>query len=89
MHDKITSKTIYVNSRKETLRITYEDAKREEVLDGDHQEAGIILFTHALHASSTHDEIIIFLPNTDVFMIPIAKFEDIPADLHMLTWTKI
>ena len=40
-----------------------------------------VTFTHALHASSTNDKIVISSPDTDVFMIAIAKFEDIPADL--------
>ena len=47
-----------------------------------------VTFTHALHASSTNDKIVISSPDTDVFMIAIAKFEDIPADLYMLTGTK-
>ena len=89
LHDKIGSKTFYVNSRKEAFRITSEGATREEALDGDHQEADIRILTHALHASSTNDKIVISSPDTDVFMIAIAKFEDIPADLYMLTGTKI
>ena len=35
LHDKIGSKTFYVNSRKEAFRITSEGARREEALDGD------------------------------------------------------
>ena len=88
LHDKIGSKTFYVNSRKEAFRITSEGARRKEALDGDHQEADARIFTHALHASSTNDKIVISSPDTDVFMIAIAKFEDIPADLYMLTGTK-
>ena len=89
LHDKIGSKTFYVNSRKEAFRITSEGATREEALDGDHQEADTRILTHALHASSTNDKIVISSADTNVFMIAIAKFEDIPADLYMLTGTKI
>ena len=78
----------YVNSKKEAFRITSEGARRKEALDGDHQEADTRIFTHALHASSTNDKIVISSPDTDVFMIAIAKFEDIPTDLYMLTGTK-
>ena len=80
-HDQIESKTFYVNSRKEAFRIVSEDARREVALDGDHQEANTRIFTHALRASSTNDNIVICSPDGDVFMIAIAKFEDIPADL--------
>ena len=38
---KIESKTFYVNSRKEAFRIISEGARREEALDGDHQEADV------------------------------------------------
>ena len=88
-HDQIESKTFYVNSRKEAFRIISEDAKREVALDGDHQEANTRIFTHALRASSANDNIVICSPDGDVFMIAIAKFEDIPADLYMLTGTKV
>ena len=88
LHDKIGSKRFYINSRKEAFRITTEDARREAALDGDHQEADTRIFARALHASLTNDKIVISSPDTDVFMIAIAKFEDIPADLSMLTGTK-
>ena len=81
LHDKIGSKRFYINSRKEAFRITTEDARREAALDGDHQEADTKIFARALHASLTNDKIVISSPDTDVFMIAIAKFEDIPADL--------
>ena len=88
LHDKIGSKTFYVNNRKEAFRITSEGASREEVLDGDHQEADTRIFTQVLHASSTNNKILISSPDTNVFMIAVAKFEDIPADRCMLTGTK-
>ena len=49
LHDKIGSKTFYVNSRKEAFRITSEGARREEALDRYYQEADTRIFTHALH----------------------------------------
>ena len=67
----------------EAFRITSEGARREEALDGDHQEADTRIFTHALHASSTNDKVVICSPDTYVLMIAIAKFEDIP----LLTFT--
>ena len=78
----------YANSSKEAFRITSEGARRKETLDGDHQEAHTRIFTHALHASSTNDEIVISSLYPAVFQIVIAKSEDIPADLYMLTGAK-
>ena len=68
----------YANSSKEAFRITSEGARRKETLDGDHQEAHTRIFTHALHASSTNDEIVISSPDTDVFMIAKQNLKTFP-----------
>ena len=52
------------------------------------KKADTRLLLHAKHASQTYENIVISTPDTDVFMIALAKSLDINAELYILTGTK-
>ena len=57
-------------------------------LISDQEQADTRMFLHAKYASSTFDKILISSPDTDVFVIALAKSIEINASLFMLTGVK-
>jgi hypothetical protein len=84
----VGNKSLYVNDGSEAFCINSHGFSRETDLDSDHQEADTRLLLHAKHASLTIEKIVIATPDTDVFMIALAKCLDIRGELYMLTGTK-
>ena len=57
-------------------------------LESDHKEADTRMVLHAAYVSFTYEDIVISTPDTDVFMIALAKLGEIDANLFFLTGTK-
>ena len=56
-----------------------------EDLQSNQEEADTRMLLHAQHASSTHEQVVLSTPDTDVFIIALSKLHKINAKLFMLT----
>ena len=63
--------------RSRTVSLTQGSIALEPNLCSDHKEADTRLLLHAKHAATTHQQIVIQSPDTDVAKLSIAHFEDL------------
>lgn len=84
----IGNKVLYVTSARQTMMILADSNQIVPELESDHEEADTRMLLHAAHANSIYNEIVISTPDTDVFMIALAKLDEIDANLFFHTGTK-
>ena len=75
----------HVYSRADTPMLLVEEVPE---LFSDHEEADTRLLLHAKHASQNHSDIIIKSPDPDVFVLCVAKANEITGNLLFETGAK-
>jgi len=82
------NKILYVTSGSQTIKVLADSNQIIPELESDHEEADTRMLLHVKHTSSTYNEIVISTPDADVFIITLAKIDDIDANLFFQTGTK-
>jgi len=77
------------HERSLVYRITASVTNVELSLCSDHEEADTRLLLHTKHAATTHPRIVIQSPDTDVVVLSVAHFQDLPChELWIKTGTR-
>ena len=79
------ARIFFFNNTIETYKVTSSLVEIVEDLQSNQEEADTRMLLHAQHASSTHEEVVLSTPDTDVFIIALSKLHKINAKLFMLT----
>ena len=85
---RIGSRKLYVTCGQDVTLITNSIFLLQHDLASDQEEADTRMFVHAHHATSSFNKVMISSPDTDVFVIALAKSLEIDANLFMLTGVK-
>ena len=84
----IGEKQIYVTSGQNAFQLNSTEWSCADELYCDHQEADTRMFLHAKHASQTCSNIVLYTPDTDVFIMALSNVSEIEAHMYMLTGVK-
>ena len=85
---KIGQKEFYVTSGEKVFKITSTEHREVDELESDHQEADTRMLLHAKHSSYSYNNIVIYTPDADVFIIALSKTTEISSNMYMLTGVK-
>ncbi|MCH2406132.1 MAG: hypothetical protein MK200_08070 [Nitrosopumilus sp.] len=84
----IGEKDVYVTSEDRCILLSLPSSPEISELMCSQEEADTRLLLHAQHASSHYNDVIIYTPDTDVFVIALAFKHSISANLYIKTGVK-
>lgn len=83
----LNDKTVYVNDSSGTWKLTRQQMEICDRLQSNQEEADTRMILHAKDASSRYEDIVIFTPDTDVFILAASNLGTIGCNLFILTGT--
>ena len=84
----IGDKILIVTNNTEAYKIKSNNCIFNPELESNHKEADSRMMLRVKHASITYSTIVIYTPDTDVFMIALSKILELDCQLYLKTSTK-